>query len=167
MDNTKIALKNLQEQMVNDWEETNNNNNTSNENEDINDESDEDDNLIIKNFQDRFNITATATPKNLKNQKDEISTVLSTLLVQHELDRNRISKMVKKQYRLEMENEKQDMKLHYMRLEFSNANIDLDETKTKLKQSQDSIELLGKNKLKYNAYILVYVMFTIFYAYFF
>ena len=77
----------------------------------IDSENEDDNNIIIQNF-------SIAGDKRV-----EVSSMLSTLLAQREVDQRRFIALNKKNGELEVENSKLDMKLHYMKLDLANAEI--------------------------------------------
>ena len=162
-DYTKKALKDLRDQLQADAD-----NDFNNDGENSDSDLDQDDNLIIQNFRDKSiinnaNATATATatanasmnvgannnansasknkPIIINNQHD----IVSTLLAQHELDRNKLTKLTKKLYRSEMDTEKQEMKLHYLKLDLSNSTVSVEELNQKILNKDKEIVVLKQS----------------------
>ena len=117
------------------------------ENEEVlnNAESDsesEDQNIIIQNF----SIGG--------DKRVEVSSMLSTLLAQREVDQRRFISLNKKNGELEVENSKLDMKLHYMKLDLANAEIKVEElqiSKETIKTLSKQLEDLKKSNAEENA----------------
>ena len=132
------------------------------ENEDIlnnveSDSENEGENIIIQNF----SIGG--------DKRVEVSSMLSTLLAQREVDQRKFLTLNKKNSELEIENSKLDMKLHYMKLDLANAEIkieDLQGTKKALETSCKELEDLKKTlpTLQIKSYILnlIIILFFIF-----
>ena len=94
----------------------------------------EDENIIIQNF----------SAGGIK--KIEISSMLSTLLAQREVDQKKFILLNKKNSELEVENSKLDMKLHYIRLDLSNALIKLEEAEMTKKSLENATKQLVDTK---------------------
>ena len=98
-------------------------------------ENEEDNNIIIQNF-------SIAGDKRV-----EVSTMLSSLLAQREVDQKRFICLNKKNSELEVENSKLDMKLHYMKLDLANAEIkneELQVVKTESHSIKEKFESTNK-----------------------
>ena len=144
-DYTKKALKDLREQLQVDAD-----NDFNNDGENSDSDLDQDDNLIIQNFRDKSiinnaNANANNVSKNkpivINNQHD----IVSTLLAQHELDRNKLTKLTRKLYKSEMDTEKQEMKLHYLKLDLSNSTVTGEELNQKIKDKDREIVVLKQS----------------------
>ena len=109
--------------------------------EDIDQVSDESDyetdknNIIIKNFQ----ANTKANSSSIKSCRDDPGNIISTLLLQRELDRNKLNKLTKKFFKVQMLTDREETKNHYMKLELNNTNISLDKSKEKLKQQSEKL----------------------------
>ena len=118
-EHTVKSLKELQKQMKEKEKEDNFDNNEENSDDDS-----EEENVIITNF----------VGSGGSSRKQDNSVIVSTLLAQHELDRNKIASLTKKMYKMEVETERIETKAHYLRLDFSNTTLQLEEYKEKVKQ---------------------------------
>ena len=127
--------------------------------------SDGEENLILQRFRSKNGNTNNNTNNNNINNNINNNNkysnqfhredIVSTLLAQHELDRNKISKLTKNVLMSELDTERQEMKLHYMRLDYNNTSISLTEANEKL-----------KTKTKHNSsltfkILLLYVMLSV------
>lgn len=97
------------------------------------------------------------------DKRVEVSSMLSTLLAQREVDQRKFLSLNKKNSELEIENSKLDMKLHYMKLDLANAEIkieDLQVVKKTLETTCKELEDLKKTipGLKVRSYILNLLM---------
>ena len=129
--------------------------------------SDTEENLIIERFRSKNNHTNNIKFSSNNNNNNNQLDIVSTLLAQHELDRNKLSKLTKKVLMSELDTERQEMKLHYMRLDYNNTSISLTETNEKLKtKSKQNSSLTFKILLMYillslsfvgNAVMMVFV----------
>jgi hypothetical protein len=130
------------------------------ENEDIinnveSDSENEGENIIIQNF----SIGG--------DKRVEVSSMLSTVLAQREVDQRKFLNLNKKNSELEIENSKLDMKLHYMKLDLANAEIKVEElqgNKKALEISCKELEDLRKTlpTLQMKSYILNLIMILFF-----
>ena len=118
-EHTVKSLKELQKQIKEKEKEDNFDNNEENSDDDS-----EEENVIITNF----------VGSGGSSRKQDNSVIVSTLLAQHELDRNKIASLTKKMYKMEVETERIETKAHYLRLDFSNTTLQLEEYKEKVKQ---------------------------------
>ena len=118
-EHTVKSLKELQKQMKEKEDKNNFDNNEENSDDDS-----EEENVIITNFMGSGG----------SSKKQDNSVIVSTLLAQHELDRNKIASLTKKMYKMEVETERIETKAHYLRLDFSNTTLQLEEYKEKVKQ---------------------------------
>jgi hypothetical protein len=116
-EHTVKSLKELQKQMKEKEDNLDNN-------EENSDDDSEEENVIITNF----------VGSGGSSRKQDNSVIVSTLLAQHELDRNKIASLTKKMYKMEVETERIETKAHYLRLDFSNTTLQLEEYKEKVKQ---------------------------------
>lgn len=119
-EHTVKSLKELQKQMKEKEDK-----NTFDNDDDNSDDDSEDENVIITNF---------VGGSGGSSKKQDNSVIVSTLLAQHELDRNKIASLTKKMYKMEVETERIETKAHYLRLDFSNTTLQLEEYKEKVKQ---------------------------------
>jgi hypothetical protein len=137
-DYTLNSIKELQNQMTDRLENINEDDDTSTEVD-----SDKAENAILKAFSNananascnsNSNSNALITSKKILGNIDVNGSILTSLLAQHELDRSRISSLTKKLYKLENESEKDELRTHYLRLEFGNTTLALEETKKVLNE---------------------------------
>lgn len=99
------------------------------ENEPVHNDSDDEvseENIVIRNF----SIGG--------DKRVDVSSMLSTILAQRELDQKRFLLLSKKNGDLEIENSKLETKLHYMKLDLVNSEI-------KVQSSMKKIEIVSKN----------------------
>jgi hypothetical protein len=130
------------------------------ENEDINNagtdsENEDNDNIIIQNF----SISG--------DKRVEVSSMLSTLLAQREVDQRRFIALNKKNAELEVENSKLDMKLHYLKLDLTNAEIKNEELvsiKKCFKNTSKELEDIRKKMPRLEAKSFVLNILTMFFC---
>jgi hypothetical protein len=133
-EHTLMSIKELQNQMTEKIDDKDKDGDDTSTEVD----SDKAENAILKAFSASNMATTSSSMFSSKKQKSDgngnLDTILTSLLAQHELDRSRISTLTKKLYKLENESEKDELKTHYLRLEFNNTTLALEETKKELKE---------------------------------
>ena len=96
-----------------------------------------------------------------KGKKKQNRDILSTIIAQRELDRQKIEQLMLKKYESDIESGKIEMQLHYTKLDKNNLDVKCDELTKKLKISKDEFKQLSKKYERYNVYyiLLIFVMF--------
>lgn len=118
-------------------------NESSHENESDSDNDETDKNIIIENF----SIGG--------DKRVDVSSMLSTILAQRELDQKRFLLLSKKNGDLEVENSKLDTKLHYMKLDLANAEIRFEKSQAEKKRMINSLKDLETNNKTLNVHRIV------------
>ena len=114
------------------------------------------DNIIVKTFSERNN----NNNNNNNNNKKLFDTnnnmhLLPTLMAQREIDRSKISHLTKKMFKMELESEKEEIKSHYMKLEFGNTTLMLEECK---KMIETKTKTLDNYYRKYWIYMTCFIL---------
>ena len=121
---TNNCVTKLHKEMATSLQDNANEDNCSVATKSINSSSVE--NLIIKNF-----------CENGKNKKDTDKSILATILAQRESDKIRFDKLMNRSHELVVSNERNEMKLHYNRLELNNVQVKYDQLTQNLKKCKN------------------------------
>lgn len=149
-EHTINSLKNLQEQLASNDSET-----VIDETEVASNSGDSETskfksvNFLIQNMFDE------------KGKKKQNRDILSTIIAQRELDRQKIEQLMLKKYESDVESGKVELQLHYTKLDMNNLDIKCDELTKKLKTTKDELKQLSKKYERYNVYyiLLIFIMF--------
>jgi outer membrane protein assembly factor BamA len=95
------------------------------------------------------------------DKRVEVSSMLSTLLAQREVDQKKFLTLNKKNNELEVENSKLDMKLHYMKLDLANAQIKAEELETVKKTLETVSKELQWKKSMLNVSVFIDLVFIL------
>jgi hypothetical protein len=95
------------------------------------------------------------------DKRVEVSSMLSTLLAQREVDQKKFLTLNKKNNELELENSKLDMKLHYMKLDLENAQIKAEELETVKKTLETVSKELQWKKSMLNVSVFIDLVFIL------
>lgn len=120
--------------------------------DDIDSDMEDSRNSIIESFHPNSKISG---------KKNDTSNIISTLLFQRELDLNKLTKLTKKYFKVQMLTEREETKNHYMKLELNTATISLDETNKQLKQQKEILQKTSNTFLICKIILFISVVFNL------